>query len=86
VIAGPGAGLRVEKQVAGANAVLAVGRMPQNDLVLNDPEVSGKHVVISWSTKVSFWFGFFWLFWYFKDKKWVLKKTDLWVYFALCKF
>lgn len=54
MIAGPGVGLRVEKQVAGANAVLAVGRMPQNDLVLNDPEVSGKHVVISWSTKVSF--------------------------------
>lgn len=58
MIAGPGAGLRVERQVAGANAMLAVGRMPQNDLVLNDPEVSGKHVVISWSTKVSLLLGF----------------------------
>ena len=42
--------------------------------------------LVSKSTKVSFWFGFFWLIWYFKHKKWVLKKIDLWVYFALCKF
>jgi hypothetical protein len=42
VIAGPKAGLRVEKQVAGANVVLPVGRMPQTYLVLNDFEVFGK--------------------------------------------
>jgi hypothetical protein len=43
-------------------------------------------VLVAKSTKVSFWFGFFWLFWYFKDKKWVLENIDLWVYFALCIF
>lgn len=52
VVAGPVAGLRVEKQVVGSTAVLTIGRMPQNDLVLNDPEVSGKHVLISWNSKV----------------------------------
>ncbi|XP_024356719.1 protein phosphatase 2C 70 isoform X2 [Physcomitrium patens] len=55
VVAGPVSGLRAEKQVVGSNAVLTIGRMPQNDLVLNDPEVSGKHVVISWNGKLSNW-------------------------------
>lgn len=54
VVAGPVSGLRAEKQVVGSNAVLTIGRMPQNDLVLNDPEVSGKHVVISWNGKVRY--------------------------------
>jgi len=52
VIGGPVAGLRAEKQAVGSNALLSIGRLPQNDLVLNDLEVSGKHVVISWSAKV----------------------------------
>lgn len=55
VISGPVAGLRAEKQAVGSNALLAIGRLPQNDLVLNDPEVSGKHVVISWSSKLLKW-------------------------------
>ncbi|KAG0556420.1 hypothetical protein KC19_11G052200 [Ceratodon purpureus] len=55
VVAGPVAGLRAEKQVVGSNAVLTIGRMAQNDLVINDPEVSGKHVVISWNAKLSKW-------------------------------
>ena len=54
VVGGPVAGLRAEKQVVGSNAVLTIGRMAQNDLVLNDPEVSGKHAVISWNAKVRF--------------------------------
>jgi protein phosphatase len=29
--------------------------LPQNDLVLNDQEVSGKHVVISWNAKLAKW-------------------------------
>jgi hypothetical protein len=33
---------------------VTVGRIAQNDLVLNDPEVSGKHVAITWNLKVSF--------------------------------
>lgn len=32
---------------------LTLGRVPQNDLVLNDPEVSGKHGLISWNPKVT---------------------------------
>lgn len=52
VVSGPVAGLHAEKQVVGSNAMLAIGRLPQNDLVLSDPEVSGKHVVISWNAKV----------------------------------
>ncbi|KAG0565124.1 hypothetical protein KC19_8G166700 [Ceratodon purpureus] len=55
VIAGPVAGLRVEKQVVGSTAVLTIGRLPQNDLALNDSEVSGKHVLISWNSKLSKW-------------------------------
>lgn len=54
VVAGPVTGLRAEKQIVGSNAVLTIGRMPQNDLVLDDPEVSGKHVVISWNAKVRY--------------------------------
>jgi hypothetical protein len=37
-----GAQFHVEKQVAGANVILPVGRMPQTNLVLNDLEVSKK--------------------------------------------
>lgn len=52
VVDGPLAGLRAEKQAVGSQSSLAIGRLPQNDLVLNDQEVSGKHVVISWNAKV----------------------------------
>ena len=54
VVAGPVAGLRAEKQVVGSTAVLTIGRLPQNDLALSDPEVSGKHVLISWNSKVRY--------------------------------
>ena len=54
VVAGPVAGLRAEKQVASSTAVLTIGRLPQNDLALNDPEVSGRHVLISWNSKVRY--------------------------------
>lgn len=52
VIAGPATGLCAEKQVVGSTAVLTIGRMAQNDLVLDDPEVSGKHALIRWNIKV----------------------------------
>ena len=54
VVAGPVASLRAEKQLAGSIAVLIIGRLPQNDLALNDPEVSGRHVLISWNSKVRY--------------------------------
>jgi len=55
VIAGPSAGSRLgQKQGGGVGVSVTVGRIAQNDLVLNDPEVSGKHVAITWNLKVSF--------------------------------
>lgn len=54
VISGPSAGLRISQHAKEKQSiVLTVGRIPQNDLVLNDPEVSGKHALISWNSKVN---------------------------------
>ncbi|CAM6098917.1 unnamed protein product [Calypogeia fissa] len=56
VISGPSAGLRVSQHAKERQSIsLTVGRIPANDLVLNDPEVSGKHALISWNSKVSKW-------------------------------
>jgi hypothetical protein len=33
---------------------ITLGRVPPNDLVLKDSEVSGKHARINWNAKVSF--------------------------------
>jgi hypothetical protein len=54
VISGPSAGLRISQHAKERQSIsLTVGRIPQNDLVLNDPEVSGKHALISWNSKVN---------------------------------
>lgn len=30
----------------------SVGRIPENDLVVNDPEVSGRHATMAWNRQV----------------------------------
>ncbi|BBN16827.1 protein MpPP2C_KAPP [Marchantia polymorpha subsp. ruderalis] len=56
VISGPSAGVHISQQSKkGSGLTLTVGRILQNDLVLNDPEVSGKHALISWNSKISKW-------------------------------
>lgn len=62
VISGPSAGVHISQQSKkGSGLTLTVGRILQNDLVLNDPEVSGKHALISWNSKVSFLYLACWL-------------------------
>ncbi|KAL3679991.1 hypothetical protein R1sor_022947 [Riccia sorocarpa] len=56
VISGPSAGVHISQQSKqGSGLTLTVGRVLQNDLVVNDPEVSGKHALISWNSKRSKW-------------------------------
>ncbi|KAL2613115.1 hypothetical protein R1flu_024807 [Riccia fluitans] len=56
VISGPSAGVHISQlSKKGSGLTLTVGRVLQNDLVVNDPEVSGKHALISWNSKISKW-------------------------------
>ncbi|XP_057849582.2 protein phosphatase 2C 70 isoform X2 [Cryptomeria japonica] len=56
VISGPSTGVNISHESEGiCNLSLRIGRVPQNDLVVNDPEVSGKHAVVNWNSKNSKW-------------------------------
>lgn len=52
VISGPSTGTRITST---SGQPLTLGRVPQNNLVLNDPEVSGKHAYIKWNSQRSIW-------------------------------
>ncbi|XP_002970567.2 protein phosphatase 2C 70 isoform X1 [Selaginella moellendorffii] len=56
VLTGPSAGNRLLRTLPeDGGLALSIGRISQNDLVLNDSEVSGKHAVINWNCDVSRW-------------------------------
>lgn len=56
VISGPSSGVHISQEPEGmCNLSLRIGRVPQNDLVVNDPEVSGKHALVNWNSKNSKW-------------------------------
>ena len=50
VVSGPSIGTVFTKT---PGQPLTIGRVPTNNLVLNDPEVSGKHASIKWNSKVN---------------------------------
>lgn len=56
VISGPSSGVRVSQQSTNVSGFsLRIGRVPENDLAVNDPEVSGKHALVNWNSKDSKW-------------------------------
>ncbi|KAH9322225.1 hypothetical protein KI387_016864, partial [Taxus chinensis] len=56
VISGPSSGVLISQQPEGISDLsLRIGRVPQNDLVVNDPEVSGKHALVNWNSQNSKW-------------------------------
>ena len=55
VICGPFLGVHISQQSTSVSGLsLRIGRLPENDLAVNDPEVSGKHALVNWSSKVSY--------------------------------
>ncbi|KAJ7565196.1 hypothetical protein O6H91_02G052200 [Diphasiastrum complanatum] len=55
VISGPSAGISIAHEPLQGVTSVTVGRISQNHLVLNDPEVSGKHALITWNSQASKW-------------------------------
>lgn len=56
VISGPSSGVRISQQSTSVSGLsLRIGRVPENDLAVNDPEVSGKHALVNWNSKNSKW-------------------------------
>eukprot|EP00252_Welwitschia_mirabilis_P000218 TRINITY_DN10203_c0_g1_i1.p1 TRINITY_DN10203_c0_g1~~TRINITY_DN10203_c0_g1_i1.p1 ORF type:complete len:540 (+),score=106.85 TRINITY_DN10203_c0_g1_i1:254-1873(+) len=56
VISGPSLGRRLSKHAThNSDLSVRIGRVMQNDLVLNDPEVSGKHALVYWNSKEYQW-------------------------------
>ena len=55
VISGPSSGVRISQQSTSVFGLsLRIGRVPENDLAVNDPEVSGKHELVNLNSKVSY--------------------------------
>ena len=55
VISGPSLGVHISQQSTSVSGLsLRIGRVPENDLAVNDPEVSGKHALVNWNSKVSY--------------------------------
>lgn len=52
VVSGPSTGTLVTHR---SGHSLTIGRVPTNNLVLNDPEVSGKHAYIKWDSQSLIW-------------------------------
>eukprot|EP00250_Pteridium_aquilinum_P018101 c23942_g1_i1 orf=405-1982(-) len=52
VVSGPSTGTLVTR---GPGQSLTIGRLPTNNLVVNDPEVSGKHACIKWNSQSFVW-------------------------------
>jgi pSer/pThr/pTyr-binding forkhead associated (FHA) protein len=53
VVSGPSAGSKAVWPAANASGMpYSLGRIPENDLVVNDPEVSGRHATFTWHRQV----------------------------------
>jgi pSer/pThr/pTyr-binding forkhead associated (FHA) protein len=53
VISGPSSRLRMSIKSDTSPAELTIGRLPPSSLILDDPEVSGKHAFVKFNDEVS---------------------------------